>query len=146
MTLSQDRADLIRRSWARVSGAHDELARSFYGRLFALDPRIEDLFAVTEMESQHGKFVTMMSEIVRLVTVPDGFAAVLRVSGARHRGYGVVPHHYRTVGEAFLWALERVTPGGLDEPTRAAWAEAYTHMARVMQIGAEESAGDRSSG
>lgn len=144
--MNQDRAELIGRSWNRVLDRKDELARSFYGRLFELDPQIEDLFAISEMDSQHGKFITMMDEIVRLVGDPDAFEAILLASGARHRGYGVVSRHYRTVGEAFLGALDHVTPGGLDSETRAAWAEAYTHMAQVMQNGARTSGTDRSSG
>lgn len=144
--MNEERAELIQRSWNGVSDAKDELAGSFYGRLFELDPRIEDLFAVTEMDSQHGKFVTMMNEIVRLVRDPDAFDAVLLASGARHRGYGVLSKHYRTVGEAFLWALDQATAGGLDPATRAAWAEAYTHMAQVMQSGARGAVTDRSAG
>ena len=121
-----------------MEGEREELARRFYRRLFDLDPRLEDLFAATEMESQQGKFVVMMDEIVRLVHDPGAFEEVLRASGARHRGYGVVSGHYRTVGEAFLQALDEVTPGGLGAEERTAWAEAYTHMAHLMQSGAEE--------
>lgn len=136
--MHEERTELIRRSWSRVEGRRDELGRLFYQRLFELDPRIEDLFAATEMDSQQGKFVTMMNEIVHLVRDPDAFGAALRESGARHRGYGVVSHHYRAVGEAFLRALDEVTPGGLEPDTRAAWAEAYTEMAHLMQSGADQ--------
>lgn len=144
--MDEDRADLIQRSWSRVSGATDELARSFYRRLFELDPRIEDLFAVTAMESQHGKFIAMLDEIVRLVRDPEPLHAVLVASGARHRGYGVLSRHYQSVGEAFLWALEHTMPDGLDDEERAAWAEWYTHVAGVMQSGARSSPSGRSSG
>lgn len=136
--MHEERAELIRRSWSRVDARRDELGRVFYERLFELDPRIEDLFAAAEMDSQHGKFINMMNEIVHLVPDPDAFEAALRESGARHRGYGVVSHHYRTVGEAFLRALDEMTPGGLEPEVRAAWAEAYTQMAHLMQSGADE--------
>lgn len=140
--MNEHGAELIQRSWSGVSGARDELARSFYRRLFELDPRIEDLFAVTDMQSQHGKLIAMMDEIVRLAPHAERLHAVLIASGERHRGYGVLPRHYRTVGEALLWALERVTPGGLDDEARAAWAEWYTHVARVMQCGAQGTRSD----
>ena len=57
---------LIQESWSRLEPRANELARAFYDRLFELDPRIRDLFAATEMDSQSAKFVAMLSEVVRL--------------------------------------------------------------------------------
>ena len=124
---------LVQESWQRLAPLGVELAHAFYERLFELDPRIRDLFAVTEMESQAAKFVAMVGEVVRLAGRPHEQETLLVASGRRHAGYGVLPHHYRTVGEALLQAIERVQPGGLDDETRVAWAEAYTRMAFVMQ-------------
>lgn len=132
--------DLVQRSWQRVQPARARLAEAFYERLFELDPRLEDLFVATEMVSQRQKFTAMLGEVLRLSGDPDAFAALLRASGARHRGYGVVAAHYRSVGEALLWALDDATPGGLDPATRSAWAEAYTHLAHVMRSGADGAA------
>ena len=123
---------LIRGSWREIEARGGDLAAAFYGRLFELDPRIRDLFAAAEMESQSAKFVTMLAEVVRLVQDPERFEAVLTASGRRHAGYGVVARHYRTVGEALLWALDH-TVHGLDPEVREAWAEAYTRMAFIMQ-------------
>lgn len=125
--------ELITASWNRIEAGGTELAEAFYGRLFQLDPRVEDLFAAAEMESQHGKFVAMLGEVVRLVRDPERFAALLADSGRRHAGYGVVARHYRVVGEALLWAMDHALDGGLDPDTRQAWAEAYTRMAFLMQ-------------
>jgi hemoglobin-like flavoprotein len=126
-------AALIEASWSRVAPRATEMAEAFYGRLFELDPRIEDLFAVAEMGSQHAKFVVMLREVVRLVNDPDGFANLLGESGRRHVRYGVVARHYRVVGETLLWALDHVLPDGLDGESRRAWAEAYTRMSSLMQ-------------
>lgn len=138
--------DLIRRSWAALADHRDDVAPAFYARLFTLDPGLRDLFAVTDMSSQHEKFVLMLDEILRLVGDPEAFEAVLKASGARHREYGVVDRHYRTVGEALLSALDGVLPDGLDDETRAAWAEAYTLMSRIMQSGASVRRARRSPG
>jgi nitric oxide dioxygenase len=124
---------LIRESWQEIGPRGAALADAFYARLFAVDPRIRDLFAAAEMESQSTKFVAMLAEVVRLVQDPERFAEILESSGRRHAGYGVTPRHYRTVGEALLWALDRALPGGMDAPTREAWSEAYTRMAFIMQ-------------
>lgn len=127
---------LILESWGEIQGLGVAMAEAFYRRLFEVDPHIRDLFAAADMESQPVKFMEMLSEIVRLIQDPEGFEKVLEASGARHARYGVVPHHYRTVGEALLWAMDDALPGGMDDATREAWAEAYTRMAFLMQRGA----------
>jgi hemoglobin-like flavoprotein len=126
---------LLEKSWELVEPRGPEIARRFYDRLFHLDPKIEDLFVLAEMDFQGSKFMAMLGEILRLVRDPERFEATLRQSGRRHEGYGVVGRHYRTVGEALLWAMEAVLPDGFDTDTRRAWAEAYTRMAFLMQKG-----------
>jgi len=129
---------LVRKSWALVESRGPEIAARFYDRLFHLDPGIEDLFVLAEMDAQGEKFMAMLGEVLRMVQDPERFEAALVHSGRRHRGYGVVSRHYRIVGEALLWALESVLPDGFDTDTRRAWAEAYTRMSFLMQKGEEE--------
>jgi len=131
------RRRLIEDSWSRLEGSPREVAGTFYQRLFQLDPRIKDLFAIVVMEDQQEKFSNMLGELVRLMGNPEGFESLLRESGRRHREYGVVARDYATVGEALLWALDRALPGGLDDATREAWAEAYTRMSFLMQQSGE---------
>ena len=114
----------------------EELAERFYTRLFELDPRLEDLFVITEMSSQGAKLAAMLREILGAARDPDRFDAILHASGARHAGYGVVASHYGTVGDALLWALGHTPAGPLEGPERDAWAEAYVRIARGMQAGA----------
>jgi nitric oxide dioxygenase len=124
---------LVTDSWGRIQDHGTGLAQAFYGRLFQLTPRIKDLFALAEMDSQGEKFMAMLTELVHVAADPDRFESLLRDSGRRHEGYGVVPRDYRTVGEALLWAIDAALPGGMDHPTREAWAEAYTRMSSLMQ-------------
>ena len=126
----------IQESWGRIAGEGEVVAEAFYRRLFELDPRVRDLFAAADMESQPAKFMAMLGEVVRLVQDPERFQEVLEASGRRHAGYGVLPRHYQTVGEALLWAVNHALPQGLDPDTREAWAEAYTRMSFLMQRGA----------
>ena len=137
-----DEATLTRleTSWNRVRHHEAELADRFYGRLFELNPPLRDLFVIAEMESQGAKLTAMLHEVVNSARDPERFVALLETSGARHAGYGVVPAHYRTVGEALLWALDHTPAGRLEEGERDAWAEAYVRIARVMQTGAARSA------
>lgn len=131
---------LVSESWALVESRGPELARRFYDRLFHLDPGIEDLFVLAEMDAQGEKFMAMLGEVLRMVQDPERFEAALVQSGRRHQEYGVVGRHYRTVGEALLWAMESVLPDGFDTDTRRAWAEAYTRMSFLMQKGAARNA------
>ena len=52
--------------------------------------------------------------------------------GARHVGYGAVPQHYATVGEALLWALARGLGVAFDSDTRSAWVKVYELLATTM--------------
>ena len=53
--------------------------------------------------------------------------------GRRHVGYGVEPAHYETVGTALIATLEKGLGSGFTPEVRAAWIEAYTALAAVMQ-------------
>lgn len=130
--MDRDKIDRLRASWERLQRHGPDLAESFYGRLFELDPKLKDLFAITEMDSQNQKFMSMMSEFVAHAENEETLVTLLRASGRRHTGYGVVTRDYLTVGEAFLWALDHAVPEGLQAEERAMWAEAYTFMASIM--------------
>lgn len=133
--MTTDQLELLEISWARVAPHAAAFAEAFYGRLFELDPTLEDLFVLTEMESQRRKLVAMLDQLVKAARDPERFAGLLADSGRRHAGYGVVPGHYRTVGEAMLWALDRTPAGRLPAEERAIWAESYTRMAARMRRG-----------
>ena len=57
---------------------------------------------------------------------------------ARHSGYGVTEAHYRVVGEALLWTLERGLGPDFTPEVRAAWAKVYGVLAAAMQGGAAQ--------
>jgi hemoglobin-like flavoprotein len=58
--------------------------------------------------------------------------------GRRHVGYGVQPAHYATVGTALITTLEKGLGEAFTPEVRAAWVEAYTVLATVMQTAAAE--------
>lgn len=138
--MNSDQVDRIRRSWATVEEAGGDLAERFYRRLFELDPALRDLFTVTDMGAQNEKFMDMMREVVRFADEPAKLRPLLEESGRRHRGYGVRSRDYHTVGEAFLWAIEKGLPERFDAETQAAWAAGYSLIASVMRGAADRSA------
>lgn len=136
--MNEAQVERIRRSWVQVEGAGRNLASRFYKRLFALDPSLRELFFDADMDAQNQKFVTMMGEVVRYADDPERLVALLEESGRRHQGYGVRGWDYHTVGEAFLWAIEKGLPQAFDRETQAAWAAGYSLVASIMR-GAGES-------
>ena len=62
----------------------------------------------------------------------------VKALGARHSGYGVTTEHYRLVGEALLWTLERGLGQDFTPEARSAWANVYQVLAATMQAGAAE--------
>jgi hemoglobin-like flavoprotein len=131
--MDERQIQLIRRSWSRMESNRTGLAERFYRRLFQLDPSLRDLFTVTDMGAQNEKFLGMMQEIVETVHDPERLLPLVAASGRRHRDYGVRASDYHTVGEAFLWAIEKGLPEPFDAETQAAWAEAYSLLASVMR-------------
>lgn len=142
--VEREQIERIEESWRRIEPHRAALAERFYARLFELDPTLRDLFLLVEMESQSAKFLAMLDDLLTAARAPEAFRSALAASGARHRGYGVVARHYKLVGEALIWALERCNSTPLSDTVRRDWIEAYTRIACVMQKGAERpSAGGR---
>lgn len=136
--MNEAQVNRIRRSWAQVEAAGPNLAGRFYERLFELDPDLRELFSGADMGAQNLKFMEMMGEVVRYADDPGKLMALMEESGRRHQGYGVRSSDYHTVGEAFLWAVEKGLPEAFDPDTQAAWAAGYSLVASIMR-GAPES-------
>jgi hemoglobin-like flavoprotein len=60
--------------------------------------------------------------------------------GRRHGNYGVRDEHYKTVGGALLWTLERGLGEHFTQDVREAWIAVYEVLALTMQRGARHAA------
>jgi hemoglobin-like flavoprotein len=60
--------------------------------------------------------------------------------GRRHVGYGVTEAHYRPVGEALIWTLDKGLGEAFTAEVRGAWLSAYTTLAGVMTAAATSAA------
>ncbi len=111
---------------ASSSGSHGDsgdLVHRFYTHWFALDGSVRDLFP-PEMSAQRVAFGHALhwvyGELVaRRAQEPVAFLAQL---GRDHRKYGVLPHHYETLGRALLATLR--------SQLGAAWTSAVDDAAR----------------
>jgi hemoglobin-like flavoprotein len=131
--------ELVQSSFELVKPIAPAAAELFYARLFQLDPELKPMFR-GDMKKQGQMLMSMLGTAVNGLRQFDKLGPVVRALGARHGGYGVEPHHYDTVGEAFLWTLEIGLKEEFTPEVRTAWATTYGLLAQLMQAGAREAA------
>jgi nitric oxide dioxygenase len=130
---------LIRAGFARIAPIADTVADLFYDHLFAVSPKLRDLFPA-DLREQKRKLMQMISTAVGGLTDLDALVPAVKALGARHCGYGVTTEHYLLVGEALLWTLELCLGRDFTPEARSAWAKVYQVLAATMQAGAAEAA------
>ncbi|MBV9109194.1 MAG: hemin receptor [Gemmatimonadetes bacterium] len=123
---------LVQESWTAVEPIADAAAELFYGRLFELDPSLRTLFR-GDMKEQGKKLMQMITVVVRGLDRLDQLVPAVEALGRRHAGYGVRDEHYETVAAALLWTLEKGLGDAFTPDVMAAWVEAYSLLATVMQ-------------
>ena len=133
--MTPEQKQLIRTSFEQVKPITDVAATLFYGRLFDLDPSLERLFK-GDLHTQGRMLFQVMSIVVGGLDDLDELAPSVQALGKRHAGYGVEEHHYKTVGAALLWTLERGLGSAFTAEVKAAWSALYQVLAQTMKAGA----------
>lgn len=128
--------ELVQRTFTLAAPLADEIADTFYRRLFELDPTLRPLFPAS-LKAQGDKLITVLAFAVRGLSAPESILAPVQRLGERHAHYGVQPHHYATVGEALLWTLAQLFGPAFTPDVKAAWAAAFNLLAGVMQEAAK---------
>jgi len=123
---------LVQESWILVEPIAETAAALFYGRLFELDPSLRPLFR-GDMREQEKKLMQTLTVVVRGLDRLDQLVPAVEALGRRHAGYGVRDEHYDTVAAALLWTLGEGLGDAFTPVVKAAWTEAYTLLATVMQ-------------
>ncbi len=123
---------LVKGSWRRLQGIQPEtIAGLFYARLFASHPALRKMFPV-DMEAQYRKLMDMLHTIVMRLDHLDELTAEIAAMAARHEGYGVKPVHYKYVGDALLWTLEKGLGKDWTEEVALAWQDSYSTLTASM--------------
>ena len=128
---------LVRRSFDLVVPIAGVAADLFYERLFYMAPSLRRMFP-DDMRDQKRKLMVMIALAVNGLTDLDTLAPKLMELGARHAGYGVKDHHYKVVGDALIWTLERGLADQFTPEVERAWVRVYLLVAATMQAGADE--------
>src|SRR5579864_4153120 len=115
----------VQQSFAMVAPVADEAAALFYDRLFEIAPQLQPLFRGNIAEQGRKLMATLAFVVNGLSSLDDVLPAASRLA-KRHVAYGVRPDHYRPVGLALLWTLERSLGSQWTPDLAAAWSAAYT--------------------
>jgi len=130
MTLRQ--IELVQQSFRLIHPIIDDVAISFYKRLFEIDPSLRRMFHLSRRE-QARLLAQTLSAVVKQIDRPSQLRGAVEALGQRHAGYGVRDEHYAIVGEALLWALEKGLKHAFTSEVRDAWVVAYGWLAFTMQ-------------
>jgi hemoglobin-like flavoprotein len=122
---------LVRDSFAKVAPIADTAAMMFYDELFERDPKLRHLFK-NDMAEQRKKLMQMLAVAVEHLNDWDSISNAVRALGKRHRGYGVSPVDYDTVGAALITTLERGLGPEFTPEVREAWLACISAIAAEM--------------
>jgi hemoglobin-like flavoprotein len=128
---------LVQATFDHVAPIADIAATLFYQRLFELDPTLRQLFP-NDLAGQKAKLMQALTAVVRGLSNLEKLVPAVELLGKRHTAYGVQAAHYQTVGAALLWTLEQGLGELYTPEVAAAWTEAYTLLAGVMQQAAAQ--------
>jgi hemoglobin-like flavoprotein len=129
MTL--DQIELVQTSFAKVIPISDTAAALFYGRLFEIAPQVRPLFK-SDMRGQGRKLMTTLGAVVNGLRNLDAILPIAKALALKHVTYGVRPEHYKPVGEALIWALERGLGDDFTPAARTTWIVAYETLSSAM--------------
>jgi nitric oxide dioxygenase len=130
--LTQEQILLVKKTWRMLKGIEASVvAGAFYAKLFSDHPGLKRLFP-KDMEPQYMKLMDMLNSIVARLDRLEEYAEELAAMAHRHTGYGVKPEHYKMVGNALLWTLEKGLGKDWTPAVKEAWVMAYGIIADTM--------------
>jgi nitric oxide dioxygenase len=121
----------VQQSFAKVVPMADQAATLFYNRLFEIAPELRPLFR-GDMAEQGRKLMATLAVVVGGLTRLEAILPAASALAKRHVAYGVRAAHYRPVGAALLWTLERSLGPQWTPQLASAWIVAYTTLSDYM--------------
>jgi hemoglobin-like flavoprotein len=123
---------LIKNSWKIFRGiAPGLIGEVFYSRLFIMMPSLKSMFN-NPMDQQYKKLTDMLSFIVARLDKLEEVTGPAKELALRHVQYGVRPGHYKLVGDALIWTLEKGLGKDWNKELEEAWASCYSILSNTM--------------
>lgn len=126
-----EQVELIRNSLVQVHPIADQIAESFYARLFEVTPHLRKLFT-GDMGRQGTMLMTSLELAVSNLDDPDSILPSVKALGERHASYGVKAEYYQLAKEAYLWALENNLGDEFTPTLKEAWGAAFGALVAIM--------------
>jgi nitric oxide dioxygenase len=130
--MTEEQITLVKNSW-KVFRKMDPgfVGDVFYSKLFFENPKLRQMFPHS-MDHQYQKLIEMLSVIISKLDRLNDITADIKAMALRHEGYGVKPQHYRLLGNALLWTMERGLGNDWNDKVKEAWSACYTKIAETM--------------
>ena len=129
--MTKQQLQVVKQSWNLLREVNPALLGDvFYGRLFFKYPILRPLFK-GPMDSQHQKFVDMVSLIVAHIDRPDTLLPKIAALARSHKGYRVQPSH-EAIKDALLWTLEGGLGNDWNDAVKNAWEACYDVLTKSM--------------
>ena len=123
---------LVKRTWKIFRNIDSHLVGdAFYSKLFTDDRGLRKMFPAS-MEQQYQKLIGMLNTIVARLDKLDEIEGQIADMAKRHVEYGVRPAHYKLVGIALLWTLQKGLGDDWNEEVKNAWTTCYKKLADTM--------------
>ena len=123
---------IIKKSWRIFRSMNPKtVGDAFYTKLFADTPALRKMFP-QGMNEQYQKLMDMLNAIVGRLDRFDQLSEEIVAMAQRHIDYGVIPAHYKLVGDALLWTLEKGLGSDWNEEVKIAWISCYSLLSDTM--------------
>lgn len=131
-TMTDPQKVLVRESWAAIEPKQLRFIDLLYEEFFSAEPQLRILFE-GPMDAQHLKLADLFTRAVEQLDDPGAMVKELQTLGHRHDDYGVEPHHFMALGDAFQRALRRMLGERYTPEVGEAWAAFYERLSQGMQ-------------
>lgn len=126
-----EQVELIRDSLMYVHPIADQIAKSFYARLFAVTPHLQKLFT-GDMNRQGAMLMSSLQLAVSNLDDPASILPAIQALGERHVSYGVKAEYFPLAREAYIWALEKNLGERFTPLLKEAWTAAFDALTEAM--------------
>jgi hemoglobin-like flavoprotein len=131
-TMTREEIALVRESFDRLRPIPRGVGRSFYEKLFELDPSLRVLFK-GDLDAQGAMFVSALGLAVAGLDDSTAGERPLRDLGHRHATYGVTDAHFATFREALVKTLRSHAGSAFTDAHASAWRQAFDRIGVVMR-------------
>jgi len=139
ISMTKEQIKLVKQTWRIFRGIDPVLIGDlFYTKLFADNPAVKKMFPA-DMKQQYVKLTDMLTSIVSRLDQLDALSEEIAAMAQRHVQYGVRPAHYKLVGNALLWTLEKGLGNDWTDEVKDAWLTCYTILSDTMINAASQS-------